>query len=323
MKRSALVLVPVFGLVAGVTLLGLPENRQDVIENPPASSSKVIWSSPPTPVASKVPEPAERLLGDFSSLFKAGEKDDRVHNIELGAQKLNDSVFKPGEVWSFNDTVGPRTKETGFKDAPTIIMGEVFQDVGGGMCQVSSTVFAAAILTGFEVVRRYPHSRPSSYMPRGLDATVNYPEQCWKDKQDPNICFDLKLTNPYSFPITIRTHTEDWQPDDNNLPKDMRPEGPQKLLRVELWGIGSVAKVDTRWQLHSTPDYQRRWRRGWKPGEWKKKKQVGKPGAEGVLIVDAVWPDGHKTQSLIFSRYKPVDEIWWVGRDWAGENPWE
>jgi hypothetical protein len=163
---------------------------------PPPSSSTVAVSAPPLVTSPPIPPtPVDKLLGSFRTKFKSGEKDGRVVNIELGAEKIRGSVLAPGAIWSFNAIVGPRTKEKGFEAAPTLIMGEVFQDVGGGMCQVSSTTFAAALKSGLEVVKRYAHSRPSSYVPLGFDAAVNYPEQCWTRKQDPNVCFDLKLRN--------------------------------------------------------------------------------------------------------------------------------
>lgn len=288
---------------------------------PPHAASAAVSAPPPVASASAAPKLVQRLLGSFGTLFKTAEKDDRVHNITLGAEKLDGCVLEPKAIWSFNGIVGPRTKETGFKEAPVLIMGEVFQDVGGGMCQVSSTLHAAAIKTGLDIVKRYSHSRPSSYIPRGFDATVNYPKECWGGKQDPNICFDLQLMNPYDFPLTIRTRTEAWDADEK-LPKDLRPEGPHRRLVVELWGIGPAAKVETQWKLYGTPDYKRRWRKGWKPGTWAKKKQSGRPGVRGVLVIDTTWPDGRKTHSFTVSDYKPVDEVWWVGRDWEGGDPW-
>ena len=327
MNRSNLILVVTVLLGAAGASYGisglLRVKHPEVPPTASASAFVAVSAPPPPPSASTPPEPVDRLLSRFSSLYKTDTKDARVTNIELGVELLNLSIFKPGEVWSFNKTVGPRTKENGFKEAPVLIMGEIFQDVGGGMCQVSSTVFAAALKAGFEIVRRQPHSRPSSYMPLGIDATVNYPEQCWEGKQDPNVCFDLQLKNPYDFPITIRTRTGEWDADEQKLSKDMRPDGPHRQLTVELWGLGPVAEVKTQWRAYATTDFQRRWRKGWKPGTWSKKNQSGKPGLRGALAIDIVWPDGHKTHSILISNYKPVDEVWWVGRDWEGDNPWE
>jgi vancomycin resistance protein YoaR len=257
-------------------------------------------------------KPTKRLLFSFESVFKTDQKDARVNNIVLGAQKLDGSILKPGIEWSFNKTVGKRTKENGFEEAPVIVMGELLQDVGGGMCQVSSTTFAAALNAGIEITQRYPHSRPSTYIERGFDATVNFPEECWVEKPDPNICFDLKLKNPYDFPITIKTNITNSK------------EENSKKLRIELWGKGPIAKVETKWRSYSTSPSGQRYRRMWRPGTWKKKKQMGKDGLKGARSIDITWPDGKKEHKRMISNYKPVDEIWWVGRDWPEEKtPWE
>jgi hypothetical protein len=310
----ALSLVGIVGLAILPSWLA-PKRREPVAktpEPPPVTPTVTETASDPPPA----PEPVARLLRAYTSLFKTAEKDGRVANIELGAAKLNGSVIEPGAEWSFNETVGPRTKERGFKEAPTYLMGEVIPALGGGMCQVSSTVHAAALLTGFEIVKRQPHSRPSSYIERGLDATVNYPKHCWKGKQDPNTCFDLRVRNPYDFPITIKTLVHD----------PVTPtKVPKRALTVELRGTGKVAHVMIRWKLYSTPPFKQKWRRlTWKKGDWKKKKQNGRNGANGGLSVLYGWPDGRDEVKVFYSKYAPVNEVWYVGNDWPeGVNPWE
>lgn len=261
-------------------------------------SAKGLYFPPPKP-----------WLVTFETTYDATKKDARDHNITLGAKKIDGAVFEQNRSWSFNSHVGPRTLKTGFKKAPVIFMGEVLQDVGGGMCQVSSTLFGAAVTAGFDIVNRYPHSRPSSYIQRGLDATVNYPEQCWEGKQDPNVCFDLVLRSPYDSPVAVKART-------------VNSDKGRKLI-VELWGTGQKAKVKTKWRLYKTTDYERRWRKGWKPGTWSKRKQTGESGVKGALSIDIRWPDGRHERRVIYSNYKPVDEVWWVGRDWEGGDPWE
>ncbi|PKM80478.1 MAG: vancomycin resistance protein, partial [Firmicutes bacterium HGW-Firmicutes-13] len=80
----------------------------------------------------------------------------------------------PGQVFSFNRTVGPVTTERGFKFAPVISGGTVIMGLGGGLCQVSSTLYNAVLQAGYQVVERYPHSKPVGYVPRGRDATISY-----------------------------------------------------------------------------------------------------------------------------------------------------
>lgn len=303
-------------IIAAASLPSLlaPKQPEPAVEAPrrPPEAPTALETASATP---EPPKPVERLLGAHTSLFRTEAKDERVHNITLGVSKLHGSVLKPGEEWSFNWTVGPRTKAEGFREAPTLLMGEVIPGLGGGMCQVSSTMFAAGLLTGLDIVKRQPHSRPSSYIPRGYDATVNFPEHCWGNDPDPNTCFDLKLRNPYPFPLTIKARVHE-------------PAEPTKMpkmaLTVELWGEGPVAKVETVWTLYATPPFEKRKRRGWRKGDWAKKKQTGRNGVKGARIIKLTWPDGRKEKRVMVSRYKPVDEVWWVGDDWPKDkDPWE
>ena len=120
-----------------------------------------------------------------------GDQAGRAQNIRRAAGEMDGVVLMPGEVVSFNANVGPRTVDNGFAMAPEIYKGELRPGIGGGTCQVSGTLHAAAFFGGIDVVERANHSRPSGYIRMGLDATVVYPT------------VDLKLRNPYDFPIVI------------------------------------------------------------------------------------------------------------------------
>ncbi len=135
-----------------------------------------------------------RLVGEFSTRFgRGGDADNRATNIETAAERLRGVVLAPGELVSFNELVGARTLANGFRPGWEIFRGEMVRGVGGGTCQVSSTLHAAAVYGGLDVVERAPHSRPSPYMPLGLDATVAWPS------------VDLKLKNPWPFPVVVST----------------------------------------------------------------------------------------------------------------------
>jgi vancomycin resistance protein YoaR len=112
-------------------------------------------------------------LGEFTTSFDA-TKANRVYNISVAAGALNSLLVKPGEVVSFNKIVGPRSSEAGYKTAPTIINNEFVDALGGGVCQVSTTLYNAVLLAGLEVVERHSHSLPVTYVPAGRDATVVY-----------------------------------------------------------------------------------------------------------------------------------------------------
>lgn len=98
----------------------------------------------------------------------------RTHNIALAAGFLRGVILAPGEVLSYNRTVGPRTAARGFKEAPVLVDDELVPGDGGGICQVSSTLFNVALLADFEILSRANHSRPVAYLPLGRDATVVY-----------------------------------------------------------------------------------------------------------------------------------------------------
>ncbi|WP_377558991.1 VanW family protein [Ornithinibacillus salinisoli] len=135
-------------------------------------------------------------LGSYMTYFRQGNKE-RSHNIELAAEAINNHVVFPGEQFSFNNVVGKRTKERGYKRAPVIVKGELSEDIGGGICQVSSTLFNAVSLDGIKIVERYSHSRKVPYVPPGKDATVSW----WGP--------DFVFVNEYNHPILIRAKALD------------------------------------------------------------------------------------------------------------------
>ncbi len=116
----------------------------------------------------------ERRLASYTTLY-AGTPD-RITNLQLGASLLNGALVAPGATFSFNDRVGERTIERGFRPAPVIIKDEYEEDVGGGVSQVATTMFNAAWEAGLKIAERNPHSLYISRYQLGRDATVNYPD---------------------------------------------------------------------------------------------------------------------------------------------------
>lgn len=111
-------------------------------------------------------------LATFSTRIPGTE--DRVHNVALAASFVSGTILQPGDVFSYNKVVGPRTAERGFKEAPVLIDDELVPGDGGGVCQVSSTLFNVALLADLEIQARANHTRPVAYLPIGRDATVSY-----------------------------------------------------------------------------------------------------------------------------------------------------
>ena len=97
----------------------------------------------------------------------------RATNIILATAMLNNYILLPGDLFSFNTANGPRTAERGYQPAPIIVGNTVVPGLGGGVCQVSSTLYNAVLEAGLEIVERYPHSQPVGYVPPGRDATIS------------------------------------------------------------------------------------------------------------------------------------------------------
>lgn len=120
----------------------------------------------------------------------------RIFNIDLATSAIQYLVVQPQENFSFNDAVGPCTKERGYVEAPVIFQtpeGPVMDlGSGGGICQLSSTLYNAAVMAGMQIIERHPHSMPVSYVPRNQDATI-----VWGVK-------DLKFKNTRSYPVMIQ-----------------------------------------------------------------------------------------------------------------------
>lgn len=130
------------------------------------------------------------LLSKFSTSFSSSNYN-RSTNISLAAEKINGTVLMPGETFSYNQVVGQRTKAAGFKEAPAYLNGEVIQEYGGGICQVSSTLYNAVLYANLDITERSNHGFKPSYVKPGLDATVS-----WGGP-------DFKFTNNRNYPIRI------------------------------------------------------------------------------------------------------------------------
>jgi vancomycin resistance protein YoaR len=141
------------------------------------------------------------LIRSWSSSFEKHDSKDRVKNINIIAGLVNGSVIAPGKDWSVNDAAGPRNaqtaKELGWTEADGIENGRYSEQYGGGVCQVSSTIYNAAIRSEIEIVKRRPHSWPSDYIDAGMDATISTGGP------------DLVLHNPFQYPVLIICHVDE------------------------------------------------------------------------------------------------------------------
>ncbi len=224
-----------------------------------------------------------KVLSSYETSFehKAGS---RAINIRRAAEYLDETILAPHAELSFNKVVGPREESRGFAYAPVIVNDELDRDVGGGVCQVATTLHAAAVFGLLEVTRRRSHSRPSGYAPLGLDATVIYGK------------VDLRLKNPYDTPLMIHAY----------LPS-------RYTIRVELLGREPAAKVTHSYAVTEKYDFVRRV--ATKPfleaGEYERR-QKGIPGYDVISVLNIEYEDGTKERRSYRSKYYPVPEVYWL-----------
>ena len=131
------------------------------------------------------------IVGSYTTTY--GGTPGRVHNVGLVAELIDGALVAPGARFSFNETTGERNEAKGFEEAPVIINGELQNGIGGGVCQVSTTVFNAAFEAGLSIDRRTNHALYIDHYPLGRDATVNYPD------------LDLVFTNDTERWLLLRT----------------------------------------------------------------------------------------------------------------------
>lgn len=132
------------------------------------------------------------LISTFSTNYGSISSPGRATNIQLATKTINGDVVMPGQTFSFNGILGKRTAEKGYQSAPVDIGKTTGMGIGGGICQVSSTLYNAALLAGIKPTVRTHHSIPSTYVPLGHDATVDYDSK-----------LDYQFKNTFKFPIYI------------------------------------------------------------------------------------------------------------------------
>jgi vancomycin resistance protein VanW len=142
--------------------------------------------------SSRAGDTYDRLWGGFSTSL-AGRSAEQLHNAARAVLDLNGAIISPGGIFSFNELTGGRDASKGYTRAPMINDHGSLQDVpGGGICQLATTIYNAALYAGLDIVERHPHSRLVTYVPPGRDATI----VTWRK--------DLKLHNPFRAPLMLR-----------------------------------------------------------------------------------------------------------------------
>lgn len=170
--------------------ISIEEANKIFSEAPEQCSIPLTVLSPNVTTNEIGPEAFPNLLGTYSTTFSTSNVN-RSTNIRLATQKINGTVIMPGETFSYNQVVGKRTAAAGFKSAAVYVGGEVTTGIGGGICQVSSTLYNSVLLANLEIVERYNHGFNPGYVPAGRDATVS-----WGGP-------DFKFKNSRDYPVKI------------------------------------------------------------------------------------------------------------------------
>lgn len=171
--RATLLLASAFFLCSGAFFYTPPYSFARAAALSPSQGSSQVWQT----------------ISSYTTYFNAEDKD-RTENITIAAGLIDGITVQAFGEFSFNQTVGRRTAEAGFRQAKIIVNGEYVLGVGGGVCQVSTTLYNAALKSGLEVVEYHPHSLRVSYIPPSRDAMVSTQS-------------DLKLYNPHAYPVRL------------------------------------------------------------------------------------------------------------------------
>ncbi len=226
------------------------------------------------------------VLGDFTTRYGRGQEAlDRIHNLRIAASRIDGHVVEPGQVFDFNEVVGDRTSIHGFRMAKVIADGELVDGVGGGTCQIASTLHAAVFFAGLPILTRHPHSHPSHYIKLGLDAAVAYGS------------LNFRFKNDRAYPIVLEASVADGF-------VYAALHGPERTHTVTfLRRVDATAPFEEKIELDETL-----------PRGMRILQQRGVPGFEITLL--RVIHD-ERTKVAVRERgkdtYPPTAQIWRVG----------
>jgi vancomycin resistance protein YoaR len=224
------------------------------------------------------------LVSSYTTLY--GGIPNRIHNVQLVAHLVDNKLIAPGATFSFNKTTGERNAAKGFLEAPVIVNGELTTGLGGGVCQVSTTVFNAAFDAGLEITERTNHALYISHYPQGRDATVDYPD------------VDLKFVNDTGNWLLLRTFVS------------------SSALTVNLYGTPTHRKVVSSTSplvVHGVPPVKKTIDPSLAPGE-KVVDDAGVPAMSTSVTRDVYTADGkllyHNTW---YSSYRAEPKLVRIG----------
>ena len=173
-----------------VDIIKLKEDIYEIINSKKIKDINLVVKTIKPTIKTEDIDSINTILGQYSTSFN--DHTSRGSNIHVAGKSTSDILIMPGENFSYNKATGARTWSNGYKTAKVIVGGKYVNGEGGGVCQVSTTIYNAALISGMEIEEVHNHTFPSRYAPRGKDAAVSYGYT------------DLKFKNPFSHPIYIK-----------------------------------------------------------------------------------------------------------------------
>ncbi len=173
----------------------------------------------------------DNTISTYSTTYNAGLTG-RTKNLKLAASKLNGLILKPGETFSYNRVVGKRTIAAGYQNAAIFSGGKVVDDVGGGICQISSTLYGAVLNANLQVIERTNHGMQTSYSKPGIDATVYYGSLDFKFKNNRNVPIKL-YASVSGGKVVVSIKGENPEGEKANITTEILRVIPRKLIVKE------------------------------------------------------------------------------------------
>ena len=242
----------VYAEVKGVDF-DVEQAKKEMSEKPEEKEYKIElkYTDPKTKLSDIEIDVFPDLLATFSTRYDVSNKD-RSTNLNLAAKKINGTILSPGEEFSYNKVVGERSIAAGYKEAKVYVNGKIENGLGGGICQVSSTLYNAVVFANLKVTQRYNHQFTTSYVQPGRDATVAYGSKDFKVKNNRAYPIKIKVSinsgiakvdiygikEEKEYDVTIDVETISNIPYDTKYEKDSSlPSGTEKVKQRGVDGI--------------------------------------------------------------------------------------